>query len=207
MAALNFNFEGYVFQEGVRVLINAYEAAAGALDQAWQQARDDRAAYVGGVERGDIEWKGERDEEGYTIWDQEAVHDYEIESKVEAKIALRKAFVLSLYHHWERSARSWTNDDRRDHDKLVPLVERLGYPVSPRLAAVRDLANLLKHDNDKRGDQLLESWPEVLPKVRRHPDRRTDWYEAVQLTEAQLTEAFNIIAASGPDHNLLPATG
>jgi hypothetical protein len=30
MAALNFNMQGYVYQEGVRVLINAYGAAADA---------------------------------------------------------------------------------------------------------------------------------------------------------------------------------
>ena len=75
----------------------------------------------------------------------------------------------------------------------------MGIEVSPRLVAVKDLANLLKHDNDRRGADLLKSWPELLPNVKNRAENRTDWYGAVRLTDQHLTEAFNIIAASGPD--------
>lgn len=205
--ALNFNMQGYVFQEGVRVLIAAYTSAADALHEEWQRAREDAASYLEDVASGECEWIGERDDEGVVIWDQEQVHDMEIESRLDAAAALRKAFTLSLYHHWERSARQWTHDDRRDHDKLIKAVERLGYPISPRLAAVRDLANLLKHDNDKRAADLKLSWPVLLQNTQPVPGRRTNWYDAVRLTDDHLTEAFNIVAASGPDEKLLPQLG
>ena len=122
----------------------------------------------------------------------------EIESKREGQAALRKAFALSIYHHWERGARNWTRNDDRDHNKLVEAVRAMGIEVSPRLVAVKDLANLLKHDNDRRGADLLKSWPEILPKVNRGRNRK-DWYGAVRLSDKHLTEALDIIAASGPD--------
>ncbi|UKK84100.1 hypothetical protein L7H23_16255 [Sphingopyxis sp. BSN-002] len=129
----------------------------------------------------------------------------EIDTKVEAQEALRKAFVIALYHHWERSARKWTGDDRRDHSKLAIAVEALGDPIHPRLEAVRDLTNLLKHDNDKWGQQLIETWPDVVSGPRGHAGGRTDWYRAVRLTDAHMTEAFNIVGASGPIQSLSPS--
>jgi len=199
VAAFPWNLQGYVFQEGVTVLIAAYHAASEALREEWERAKEEAQAYQDGVDRGEIEWIGERDEDGSILWDQEQVHDLEIESKVEGMAALRKAFALSIYHHWERGARKWTGNDVNDHDKLVRAVEAIGIPISPRLKAVKDLANLLKHDNDKRGDDLLESWPQVFRPGFKKGENRTDWYGAINLTDAQLTEVFNIVAKSGPD--------
>lgn len=206
MTAFSFNLQGYVFQQGVQVLLSAYETAADALTEALNRAHDDKAAYLAEAAIDDTAWIGERDEEGHVIWDQEQVHDMEIEAKAEALEAVKKAFVISVYHHWERSARIWTGNDHRDHARLVKSVERLGYPISPRLHALRDLANLLKHDNDKRGADLFKSWPAVLPSVHQNPERRTNWYEAVRLKNQDLTDVFNIVAASGPNEKILPSS-
>ena len=199
MAALKWNLQGYIFQEGVTVLTAAYHAAADALNEEWGRAKEEALAYQEGVENGTVEWIGERDDEGYVLWDQEQIHEMEVESKVEGLAALRKAFALSIYHHWERGARIWTGNDDKDHKKLVKAVEAKGIKVHPRLEAVKDLANLLKHDNDKRGADLLKSWPQVLPSGFKKGANRTDWYGAVKLTNSHLDEAFNIVAASGPD--------
>lgn len=201
MAALTFNMQGYAFQEGVRVLIAAHETAADALREEWQRAKDNALAYQDGVESGETAWIGERDEEGHVIWDQDQVHEMEIDSKIEGQAAMRKAFILTLYHHWERSARIWTGSDKRDHDKLVQAVEAQGTTTHPKLAAVRDLANLLKHDNDKWGHALRHSWAAVFPHSFAEALGRTNWYYAIRLTDAHLTEAFNIVAASGPSEN------
>lgn len=201
MVALNFNMQGYAFQEGIRVLIAAQETTAEALHEELQRAKENALAYQEDVERGETEWIGERDEDGHVIWDQELVHDMEIESKVEGQAAVRKAFILALYHHWERSARIWTGSDKRDHDKLVAAVKAQGTPIHPRLDAVRDLANLLKHDNDKWGDAVLLSWPAVFPYGFAKAAGRTNWYDAVRLTDSHLTEAFNTVAKSGPSEN------
>lgn len=197
MALLKWNYQGYVYQEGVSLLIAAYDTAANALQQEWERTKDEASVYQDGVASGEREWIGERDDE-HVLWDQQQVYDIEIESKLAAQSALRKAFALSIYHHWERGARVWTGDDVREHKKLVKAVEAKGVPVSPRLEAIKDLANLLKHDNDDRGADLLKSWPDVLPSVAKWGGR-IDWYESVALTDYHLTEAFNIIAASGPN--------
>lgn len=201
MATLTFNMQGYVFQEGIRVLIAAHGTAADALHEELERAKEDALAYQEAVERGETEWIGERDEDGHVIWDQEQVHDMEIESKVEGQAAVRKAFILALYHHWERSARIWTGSDKRDHDKLVAAVVAAGTTIHPRLGAVRDLANLLKHDNDKWGHALLQSWSAIFPYGFTQRPGRTNWYDAVRLSDAHLVEAFNIVAASGPSEN------
>lgn len=201
MVALTFNMQGYAFQEGIRVLIAAHETTADALHEELQRAKENALAYQEEVESGEREWIGERDEDGNIIWDQEQVHDMEIESKVEGQAAVRKAFILALYHHWERSARTWTGSDKRDHDKLVAAVEAEGTPTHPRLGAVRDLANLLKHDNDKWGDAVLQSWPGVFPYGFAKASGRTNWYDAVRLSDTQLVDAFNIVAGSGPSEN------
>lgn len=201
MVALTFNMQGYAFQEGIRVLIAAHETTAEALHEELQRAKGNALAYQGEVERGETEWIGERDEDGHVIWHQEQVHDMEIESKVEGEAAVRKAFILALYHHWERSARIWTGSDKRDHDKLVAAVEAQGTPIHPKLGAVRDLANLLKHNNDKWGDAVLQSWPAVFPYGFAKAAGRTNWHEAVRLSDTHLAEAFNIVAGSGPSEN------
>ena len=198
MVDLVWNYQGYVFQEGVSILSAAYESAADALREQWLKAREDATAYQEGVASGEIEWIGER-EEGHILWDLEQVHEMEIESKLEGESALRKAFALAAYHHWERGARAWTGSDKRDHGDLVTAVQALGVAISPHLEAVKDLANLLKHDNNRRGADLMKSWPEVLPASLREGRARTDWYGAVRLTDAHLGQVFKAVAASGPD--------
>ncbi len=200
MVGFNFNMQGYVFQEGVTVLIAAYQSAADALHEGLQRAREEALAYQEGVDSGEVEWIGERDDEGHVLWDQEQVHEMDVDTKLEGQSALRKAFALAAYHHWERGARNWTGDDVRDHSRLVRAVGALGITVSPRLDAVRDLANLLKHDNGARGCDLLESWPAVFPAGFAPTGARVDWYGAVRLTDGHLDEVFNAVAASGPDH-------
>src|SRR3546814_2456369 len=74
---------------------------------------------------------------------------------------LRKAYAVAIYHHWERSALQWTNRKNEKHDDLARRVLAMGYPIDPHLHVVRDLANLLKHDNDRWGLKLHGSWPDV----------------------------------------------
>jgi hypothetical protein len=207
MVSLAWNYQGYVFQEGVHVLRAAYRSAADALHEEWERARENAVAYRDGVESGRTEWIGER-EDGHVLWDQEQILEMEIESKFEGQGALRKAFALAAYHHWERGARSWTGSDARDHEKLAKAVRALGIGISPHLEAVKDLANLLKHDNDKRGADLLKSWPQLLPPPSSAQGAtRTDWYGAVRLTDAHLDEALDAVAASGPDAQTVYACG
>lgn len=206
MVKLNFNLAAFSFQGGLAILAKSFASAIVALNADVQNAKDEAFGYQQALEQGG-EWIGETDENGTVIWDQSQILDYEVDVVNEAAQELRKAFALALYHHWERSARLWTQADNWSHEQLVTASLNRGYPIDPRLAAVRDLVNTLKHNKDRWGRDLVKSWPDVFPSdfVER-PNRRTDWYEAIQLSDTQVRDAFNIVAASGPTTDMLPST-
>jgi hypothetical protein len=197
MAKLDFNMQGYVFQEGVKTLRAGFETAVEALRSARTRAQQDLQAYEAAVAADPTQWIGE-EEDGLVLWDQSQVLEMSIADAEEALLALRKAFVIAIYHHWERAALRWTHlTGRTEHKHLSAGTVAAGYPVNPTLEAVLHLVNTLKHDSAAKGERLLAAWPEVFPAgFTRTP--RTNWYEAIQLTDAQVQEVCEIVASSGP---------
>lgn len=195
MVKLNFNIHAHRFKEGLTVQLATYRAASarllGDIDRATGEAVDYRHRLKQGGE-----WVGELDESGNVLWDQEAVLGLRIEAAQDALATLRKAFAIAAYHHWERSVRAFTRRENGKHDDLVKAAARHGVSVHRKLGAVRDLVNLLKHDNDKRADDLRKSWSELLPSETKRP--YSGWYDAVCLLEPDIDEVYQIVAASGP---------
>lgn len=145
------------------------------------------------------EWIGEQDEEGNLLWDQATVLDMHIEAREEALMDLRKAFVMALYHHWERAIQTATGGKPGNHKGLVKLANEKGISLHPRLASILALANTLKHNSDKYGTALCQSWSDVFgAHFRPRPEGKTDWYAAIRLTDAHILEVSDIVAASGP---------
>jgi hypothetical protein len=197
MVKLTFNVHGYEFQARLHVLRSGFQSAVRAISADVDRARKDALKYQESVAQGG-DWIGERDEDGYTIWDHADVLTIQIEAAHEAEMALRKAFIIALYHHWERWASIWTEKPDQGHKELVSRSKAIGYPIDPKLEDVRDLVNSLKHNSNRGGNRLRTSWP-VLFKRSFEPDsNRTNWYEAVHLTNRNVEEAFSIVAASGP---------
>ncbi|MGH6910938.1 MAG: hypothetical protein ACREE0_08790 [Phenylobacterium sp.] len=197
MVQLNFNMQGLVFQDGVNTLRAGFETAVGALRSAWTRAQQDLEAYEAAVEADPTNWIGET-EDGHVLWDQSQMLEISIADADEALLALRKAYVIAIYHHWERAARRWTQlTGRADHKVLSAGTLAGGYPVSPRLEAVLHLVNTLKHDSAAKGERLLTAWADVFPDGFA-PRARTSWYDAIQLTDAQVLEVCEIVANSGP---------
>lgn len=193
----NFDLRGYVFLSGIDVLRQSFASAREALVRDIHRSRKAIAEHEEALARGEP-WVGERDDEGNIIWDQAQVLDLDVEIAEDAAAALRKAFAISLYHHWERSALIWTGRTNENHDKLCLLVTAQGIPIDPKLGAVRDLVNLLKHSNEKWGTALQSSWSSMFRSSFRLGQVRTDWYDAVQITDQHMMEIFEIITASGP---------
>jgi hypothetical protein len=187
---LGFDIRGHAFKAGLDVLREGYASASRALTADVERVRGEAAAYEASPE-----FIGEHDDEGHIIWEQGTVLAMQRQAAEESLKALRKAYVLILYHHWERAIRAYTDSGKSaDHEKLVKRATAKGVPINARLDIVRDLANALKHG---KGGSLQQSWPEVLTlRARSHEPR--DWYEAVQLEDAHVAEAFEIIAQSGP---------
>lgn len=193
-----FNLRGYQFQQSTRILRDGYLSASRALRSDVERARAEAAEYAHDIANGG-EWIEERDEEGHLLYTKEQALQLQIETCDEALSALRKAFVISAYHYWERAIRLEVGgNDKAKHDELVVLAVAKGIAIHPDLGAVRDLVNLLKHDNAKRGAALQKSWGSVLsPGLLSRPGR-TDWYAAVFLTEEDVAKAFDVVANSGP---------
>ncbi|WP_126111850.1 MULTISPECIES: hypothetical protein [unclassified Bosea (in: a-proteobacteria)] len=180
----------------------SFESSSKALASERKQAAFELAAYLRGLKAGEPpigEW-----DDGVLLWDRERELETQIEMLDEAAMALRKAFALSLYHQWERSAQLWILELRKpdqkppkDHEDLVKAVAERGYPAHHRLEAARQLANTLKHSNDYWGCRLLKNWPGVF-RAGFEPRKFLDWYGVVELTDAQVYELADIILKSGP---------
>jgi len=190
MTKLNFDMRGYAYDSGLGVLMEGYKSASAALSADIERVKAKAADY----EASD-KFIGERDDDGYVVWEQSQVLDMQRETAEEALMAFRKAYAIVLYHYWEREIRTFTKSGTSaDHEKLVKRAVDKGFPIDARLDAVRDLANALKHN---KGEKLQASWPEVLAPGARAGQPR-NWYEAIQLTDKHLAEAFEIITRSGP---------
>lgn len=198
MVKLPIDLQGYTFQEGLSVLRTSFQCARRALADMAEHTKSEAVKYQSSIERGG-DWIGEQDEDGYTLWDHVSVLEMRVKAADEALMALRKAFVIALYHHWERSVRLWTGSaDNANHCKLVSRARAKHLPIDPKLVAIRDLVNTLKHDSDRSGNELLQSWGNVFrPGFQVFPES-TDWYEAVCLMDRHVLEAFDIVSASGP---------
>lgn len=195
MVKLIFNAWGYSFQEGALTLQRAYQAAEDALSGDLDKATEEAATYRHNVQNG-AEPEQELDDGGYLVFDQGDILNMNIEAASGALSAMRKAFVLAFYHHWERSARQWTKLDNAKHDKLSAAVLAMNYPIESGLGGVRDLANTIKHNSAQWGSKLAASWPATLPTGA--PKGSDDWYDSVELSAKLMQDVGHIIAHSGP---------
>ena len=161
------------------------------------RAKDEAADYSENLDRG-ADWVGERDDGGHVIWDHADILQLRVDTATDALNALCKAFIISLYHHWERSARRWVGKQNGDHDKLASAVQACNYPIHPKLSAVRDLVNTLKHDRDRWGLALMISWPDLFSPGYLPRATRNDWYEAIHLRGEHVLEAIAVVSESGP---------
>ncbi|WP_074066943.1 hypothetical protein [Rhizobium gallicum] len=192
---------GYVYESGIDTLRDSYLTASDTLQKRIEETTKALAGYQADQENGG-EWIGERDpEEGYVIWDQEKVFEFEIEAANEAVGELRKAFALAAYHYWERKLRTYCKQPSGNHDDLVKAAVKEGYLISPNLDRVRRLANTLKHNNDSAGTKLLAVWPQVFWSLfKQRPNM--DWYYAIVLSNDHLEEIFDAVRDSGPQTKL-----
>jgi hypothetical protein len=209
MALIDFDFTGYDYERGVMVLSDSLTAATDALglkrteaQAAWDEY--ERAVAAGERER-DIEID---DETGAPFWDLAYVYQHDLELIDEGVQALRKAYVLALYHHWERIVRRWTEASDRDrHDQLLRRLGEKRIEPPARFGHIYLLNNILKHDSRTAGPGLLAAWPALFPwadRMRARVDageRDILWEGTVAISEPQMQEIFVAMRASGPRAN------
>lgn len=186
MVKLNFNLAAFSFQRGVAILAKSFASAIVALNADVQNAKDEAFGYQQSLEQGG-EWIGETDDDGTVIWDQSQILDYEVEVVNEAAQELRKAFALALYHHWERSARLWTQADNWSHEQLVAASLKRGYSAcldakliqTMREFGEEELADLREREPARYDALREEGRRSVFEKENRHTALTTliDYYE------------------------------
>ncbi|GEM_PF-2365813 len=204
MAWIGFNTSGFELERGIGILQESLKAALDALEQKHQDTVREYEDYEVGVAAGTIEREGEW-EDGVQIWEKSQFYDFDLEVIAETVRAVRKAHVVALYHHWERTIAAWARYekalpegvDKPHHGHLREALLKAEIVPHPRLNAVRDLNNALKHNSEDYGKKLLISWPELLPSNFK-PRAYTNWYELITLTDSDLSVIAEALIRSGP---------
>jgi hypothetical protein len=197
MVSLNFSVVGYKYQRGLDALIASYHHSNSALTDRAHRNLVLEAQYGDLIEQGGPEI-GEWDEDGFRVWSQDQVLALDVEIAEAAVGELRKAFLIAIYHHWERAIRVVTGDMKAKHADLIKKAVNHNISISPELERVVRAANALKHNNDKRGGELHDIWPEVFGGLFFKPKPGIDWYAAIDLDDKHIEMAVNAVAASGP---------
>lgn len=196
-----FNMIGLVFQDGIEGIRKSYDTAVEALSAEVELKKEAAIQYQDHIDQGGDpmgEW-----EDGHALWTQDQVLELEIEMAEERVQTLRKAFAVILYHHWERTAQIVGGKAKGDHAQLVKYMLADEYPIDPHLGAVRDLANLIKHNSTACGIALLQSAPQLLT-VTQPPNHGHAWGSAIRLTDNHMVWLFDTVAHSGPTMSMVP---
>lgn len=193
MVKLGFDVRGYHFEVGLKAIAQGFRASAAALNADVERIKAERTAYEeSGV------WEGEQDDDGHVIWSRGQILEMEQEAAEEALMHLRKAFVLALYHHWERAIRAYTGSHRKEeHKELVKRAEQKGITPVAELEKAYRLANTLKHNSEKYGPHLFEIWPAIFGEHFQSASG-VDWYGSVVLSDEYVDEIVETIAKAGP---------
>ncbi len=206
LAPLNFNFHGYDYERGITVLSEGLSAASEALEDKRASAETAWKIYEDGVMSGELAEEEERDEEtGSLLWSKSLAFEYDIKLIDEGIGALRKAFVVALYHHWERIVFQWTEAPiGSDHKKLVGRVRARGVELPEQFEHIYLLNNILKHNSAKAGPLLLKTWPDLFWRPDKlamrvaKGDKRILWESAIILGDHMMDCIILTMKASGP---------
>lgn len=196
LAPITFSIVGYEFERGLTAFRESYRSSLFALERKSDDLKTALLDYQTALANGG-EWIGEHDDDGFVVWDKEQTLKMDSEVVVNGAVELRKAYVVAVYHHWERSARKLTDYIGRDSAILETKAVEKGLAIGPDFQRVKTLANTLKHNSEARGLKLFEIWPEVF-RLKFHPRDKTDWYTAITLSDRHMEAVFDAVTASGP---------
>ncbi len=200
MAPIPFNILGYRFEKGLQVFKESFDSAMVGVLRKKEAIQAELMEYKHSLDNGG-KWIGERDEDGYLLWDRETLLEMDLEESAEAVVELRKAFVLAIYHYWERTIRIYCHTTEPGHPNLIDRAKENGIMIGQHLERVHLLANVLKHNSSKWGNRLIRAWPDVFS-TRFQSNDQTDWSAALAITDLHVNDAFEAILNSGPRSKL-----
>ncbi|MGN7772192.1 hypothetical protein [Phyllobacterium sp. 22552] len=198
MASFFFDVRSYKLHFGLDLLQSSFEISMEALYERIRSAEAKLAHYM---ENGGIV---ERDAEGNVIFDEVIVHEFELEEATECANTFRKSFMMSIYHQWERYARSVVGSNEFTHPKLIAKLDAKGIVTDPSITEIHCLVNVIKHNSRAWAEKLFDKNPNLFSTLfAKLPDKEIDWYEALILTDNDVMRLIGIIRNSVP----LPTAG
>lgn len=194
MADLTPYIRAFQLQDGIRTLMRSFNTSHETLQGAAEEAEDAWSKHERAIGDGPdaVGWT-----DGYAILTTTDLLKLRMVNAWAAASELRAAFIIALYHHWERCVYLWGDRRSSSHADHVRVMKGLGYPPDPDLEKVYRLASLLKHNSDRHGDRVWTLWREVFsPTFTCGPN--ADWYGGLDLTDDHVNEVADIVGRSGP---------
>tara|TARA_R110002020_G_scaffold25225_6_gene82117 strand:- start:1791 stop:2411 length:621 start_codon:yes stop_codon:yes gene_type:complete len=194
-----------LFSNKVDRLRLAFHAAVAPFHSELAELQTQHDAHAAKVQAKQAVWE-EFDEETGSGWSFGEDLAERREDADDALLTIRKAFVMAVYHLWERSAQRWGKSDD-DHKGLVKALAKAGIGVDSRLGELHLLVNCLKHNSKKAAPELFANVPSLfapdfdpnaLNTITGKPFSRIDWAENIVLTDADVDRYLDVVLNSAP---------
>jgi hypothetical protein len=140
-------FRGLTFQQGLQIIESAWrESDRAMLDQCSRLEAELRQARA--KEKGNAQ----------TLLSGSYIIEYQLKQTALAIQTLREAFVLAMYHFWERALIDWMGNKNASYGDKYEWLAKHGLPLAKDcLEDLRELCRLLKHE---KGDNILKRRPD-----------------------------------------------
>lgn len=192
---LPLGLHGFLFEEGLKRLEDAYMATVEALAHQKQRATEGvQKTYDPPGEFSPGEVFTEEQLLSGDYHDEVSMLDEEFE---ETSRLIRDAFVITLFHFWERQAARWVYNPRGSyvHADIMAWLERNGFkPDTDAMQRLQRAANCLKHGPGDACRALHGTDPTLFepPMLDKTPNSR------MRITAEVLHEMFAVVWRSGP---------
>ncbi|RWA78226.1 hypothetical protein [Mesorhizobium sp.] len=195
------------FKDKLDRLRRAFQAACDPFQKEIADLQKQHDAFEQMVQAGEARWE-EVDEDTGAGWSYGEDLAERREDAEDALLTIRKAFVTTTYHLWERGAQRWGKMvGKPNHTDLIKALNTASVAVDEkRLEELRLLVNCLKH-NSSSARELHKSRPSLFvadfdPDAL-HPATgklfsHIDWADNVVLTDSDVDTYFEVVLSSAP---------
>jgi hypothetical protein len=197
-----------MFDHRIRQMRAAFHAASVPFSQELLEIEKEAEEFQRRVDAGSAQWEDYDEETGAGRHYGEEFSERRHEAE-EALLLVRNAFVIVIYHLWERGAQRWVSQvsKKPNHSHLVAALTEASIVIDKDgLEELRLLVNCLKH-NSKDGRKLYalrrdlfanDFDPDAIHPAIGKPLVNIDWAEKVVLTDDNVEEYLRVVRNSGP---------
>ena len=194
MAKLDFNPDGYQYDQGLKAIKLMWVAASQALESRESEVLREIEDYWKHVESGGEpigEWDGPD-----RLWDHADELRLEMLALTEAGAELNRATAIAIYHHWERHVPNESKERNRNHRTLTSALKKADIDVHSDLDALYYATNFLKHGNQTWLQKLEVKFSAKFPNLRNIEPNFPAWWSKLSLDKLHVEWFFEIAKAS-----------